>query len=101
VKNSAKASAAGCPLTIWPKLCGLEASEGPETITKWEAGDGPRGPVVALLSILAYASLDRCIPREFSDDIRWIDGRQLEVGVEVVASVVRRAMRVEIIRRLS
>lgn len=83
------------------KLCGLDASVGAETITNWEAGNGPSGPVVALLSILAYASLDRRIPREFSDDIRWIDGRQLEVGVEVVASVVRRAMRVEIIRRIA
>lgn len=93
----------GRPLTTgdMAKLCGLETVSGAEMIAKWEAEIGPSGPVAALLSILAHASLDRPIPREFSDDIRWIDGRRIEVGVEVVASVVRRAMRVEIARRIS
>ena len=48
------------------KLCGLKDLErnGADTIGKWEAGDGPSGPVAALLSIFAYALIDRDIPDE-------------------------------------
>ena len=38
------------------KLCGLAPKNGGDTWRKWEEGDGPSGPVAALLSILCYAN---------------------------------------------
>ena len=35
------------------KLCGLAPANGADTIRKWEAGEGPSGPVAALLSVIA------------------------------------------------
>jgi len=35
------------------KICGLPPKTGADTITEWEAGPGPDGPVMALLSFLA------------------------------------------------
>jgi hypothetical protein len=77
------------------KLCGLAPGNGADTIRKWEEGDGPSGPVAALLSVLAYASDRHAIPTEVSfagsagyDDIVIDDG-------------FREMIRAEIIRRLS
>ncbi|WNV10721.1 hypothetical protein [Tardiphaga sp. 709] len=39
------------------KLCGLASANGADTIRKWEDGDGPSGPVTALLSLLRYATI--------------------------------------------
>ena len=38
------------------KICGLAPKNGGETMRKWEAGEGPSGPVASLLDILACAS---------------------------------------------
>ena len=48
------------------RICGLAAANGPETIRKWESGDGPSGPVATLLSLLAYASDRHPIPNATS-----------------------------------
>ena len=37
------------------KLCGLAPKNGADTMRKWEEGDGPSGPVAALLSLYASA----------------------------------------------
>jgi hypothetical protein len=49
--------AIGQPLSVadMAKLCGLEASDGADTIRRWEI-TGPSGPVAELLRILAMAS---------------------------------------------
>jgi len=49
--------AIGQPLSVadMAKLCGLPASDGADTIRKWEV-TGPTGPVAELLRILAMAS---------------------------------------------
>ena len=49
--------AIGRSLTVadMAKLCGLPASDGADTIRKWEV-TGPTGPVAELLRILAMAS---------------------------------------------
>ena len=49
--------AIGQPLSVadMAKLCGLEASDGADTIRRWEV-TGPTGPVAELLRILAMAS---------------------------------------------
>ena len=49
--------AIGRPLSVsdMAKLCGLPASDGADTIRKWEV-TGPTGPVAELLRILAMAS---------------------------------------------
>jgi hypothetical protein len=49
--------AIGQPLSVadMAKLCGLPASDGADTIRRWEV-TGPTGPVAELLRILAMAS---------------------------------------------
>ena len=49
--------AIGRPLSVadMAKLCGLPATDGADTIRKWEV-TGPTGPVAELLRILAMAS---------------------------------------------
>ena len=49
--------AIGRPLSVadMAKLCGLESSDGADTIRKWEV-TGPTGPVAELLRILSMAS---------------------------------------------
>ena len=49
--------AIGQPLSVadMAKLCGLPASDGADTIRKWEV-TGPSGPAAELLRILAMAS---------------------------------------------
>src|SRR6266700_3833850 len=46
------------------KLCGLAPANGADTWRKWEEGEGPSGPVAALMSLYAYAT----------DDHLFIDG---------------------------
>jgi hypothetical protein len=50
--------AIGRPLSVndVAKLCGLPPESGGGTILEWEHGDGPIGPVAALLSMLAVGS---------------------------------------------
>lgn len=50
------------------RICGLKDPErnGKDTYRKWEDGDGPSGPVAALMSLLAYASDRHDIPQNVS-----------------------------------
>ena len=57
------------------KLCGLAPKNGADTIRKWEAGEGPSGPVATLLSIIAAGydnDRDPAVP-EFFDS--WLKQR--------------------------
>jgi hypothetical protein len=60
--------AIGRPLSVndIAKLCGLPPESGGDTIREWENGDGPIGPVVALLSLLAVGSDRYPIDEELS-----------------------------------
>ena len=78
------------------KLCGLAPANGADTIRKWEAADGPSGPVAALLSILAYASDRHSVPVWGSPA-----GMPFHVGSEIATPIIRVAMRGELVRRLS
>jgi transcriptional regulator with XRE-family HTH domain len=40
------------------RLCGLAPANGADTMRKWEEGEGPSGPVAALLSLI-MALIDR------------------------------------------
>jgi hypothetical protein len=49
------------------RICGLAPKNGADTWRKWEEGEGPSGPVAALMSIYAWAarpSTDGDIPKE-------------------------------------
>ena len=81
--------AIGRPLSVddIAKLCGLPPESGGDTISEWENGDGPIGPVTALLSLLAVAS------------------DHYPIGEEIIsesdAAFYRAMMRAGIIRRIS
>jgi hypothetical protein len=81
--------AIGRPLSVndIAKLCGLPPNSGGDTIRDWENGDGPIGPVVALLSLLAVGS-DRYPIDE-------------EIISESDAAFYRAMMRAGIIRRIA
>lgn len=72
------------------KLCGLAVKNGSDTIRKWEAGQGPSGPVAALVSILAWSSERHAIP-DFGYRLDEYD----------CIRAIRAAMRSEILCRLS
>ena len=48
------------------KLCGLAPANGADTIRKWEQGDGPSGPVAALLETYGQVA-DRAASEAFRD----------------------------------
>jgi hypothetical protein len=81
--------AIGRPLSAsdMAKLCGLPPESGGDTIREWENGDGPIGPVAALLSLLACGS------------------DHYPIGEEIIsesdAAFYRSMMRAGIIRRIS
>jgi hypothetical protein len=80
--------AIGRPLSVddLAKLCGLPPESGGKTISKWENGVGPIGPVAALLSLLAVGS------------------DHYPIGEEIIsksdAALYRAMMRAGIIRRI-
>lgn len=59
------------------RICGLKDPErnGKDTVRKWEDGEGPSGPVAALLSIIEEGYFDDRDPAvgEFLDE--WINSR--------------------------
>lgn len=78
------------------KLCGLAPANGADTIRKWEEGDGPSGPVAALLSILRIASQKHQFENEAFDQV--VASVKSPITHDII---LRAAMICEVRRRLS
>lgn len=91
--------AIGRPLSAadMAKLCGLEPSEGADTIRRWEV-TGPSGPAGKLLAILAMASDHHPILDNFNIFDRWdVDEKERPAR----KAAFREKMRNEIRERLA
>ena len=91
--------AIGRPLAVadLAKLCGLEGSEGADTIRRWEV-TGPSGPAGKLLHILAMASDRHPILENFNVFDRWdVDEKERPAR----KAAFREKMRNEIRERLA
>jgi hypothetical protein len=84
------------------KLCGLAPGNSADTMRKWEDGEGPSGPVAALLSVLAYALEGRDIPEVLltaGGDL--LNELTIENPSTLARSVFSVMMLAEVLRRLS
>lgn len=92
------------------KLCGLASKNGGETMRKWEAGEGPSGPVASLLLLLRCASLEHPLPAGLSragadalfPEIRENQGEgKTDDPATIAESVFRDMILAEVRRRVS
>ena len=90
-------------LSDMARIAGLKDPDrnGKDTFRKWEDGEGPSGPVAALMSLFAYALPHYELPKQVeAAGVEMLRGQIRDDGAATVQEVYRAMIGAEIRRRL-